>query len=403
MLTSNIEAGAGYQFLLLSTLLREGGLDVELWYKFGRNTDMDHACRLEDPGGSAFKLGRWAREVLRRKLSKKLRAPLSGFRSFGFFGDAKLVERINSSDFDVVHLGWISDLLTIGQIKRIRKPLVWSCFDMWPFAGSNHFLDLSMLKSLIREDAFQFSGIDLWLYKQKTALWRSHHIRVATMPSEFLRTCFLMVHPNSEVKLIQTSNVIDERFFFLRDMKAAKRLLGINDRFCALVVARNLNDWRKGGDFVKRLIPFLTQEVGVRLLVVGKVEISNHPLVTNLGQIDCSERLSEIYAASSITFIPSLIDNIPQVALESLACGTPIQTFQQNGVDEIINDNSLGGVVTTSNDPKVWLSDSLAYLTRIEEVDGSARHKRSKWFNKMLSSDYVKDQYIEAYHASQAR
>lgn len=401
MLTSNVEAGAGHQFLLLSTLLRGSGLDVELWYKFGRGSDIDHVYRLEDPNSLVFKLSRWAREVLRRKLSKKLRAPLSGFRSFGFFGDAKLVDKINLSDSDVVHLGWVSDLLTIAQIRRIRKPIVWSCFDMWPFAGSNHFLDLSMLKSLAREETFHFSRIDLWLYKQKVELWRGHDIRVVTMPSEFLRNCFLTVHPNTDVKLVRTSNVIDEKFFFLRDKKAARSLLGIDGRSCALVVARNLNDWRKGGDFVRGLIPLLTQEVGLRLLIVGKVEIMKHPLVTNLGEIGCSERLAEIYAAASITFIPSLIDNIPQVALESLACGTPIQTFQHNGVDEIINNNPLGGVVTTSDDPKVWLSDTLAYLGRIEEVDGSARQKRSEWFKKMLSSEHVEEQYIKAYHASQ--
>ena len=46
-------------------------------------------------------------------------------------------ERINASDADVVHLHWVQgEMLSIADIGRIHKPIVWTLHDMWAFCGA---------------------------------------------------------------------------------------------------------------------------------------------------------------------------------------------------------------------------------------------------------------------------
>ena len=43
---------------------------------------------------------------------------------------------INRSGVDVVNLHWIcGEMLTVAEIGRINKPLVWTLHDMWAFCG----------------------------------------------------------------------------------------------------------------------------------------------------------------------------------------------------------------------------------------------------------------------------
>jgi hypothetical protein len=49
---------------------------------------------------------------------------------------------INGSDADVVHLHWLgNDTMSISDIGRIEKPVVWTLHDMWAFCGSEHLAD----------------------------------------------------------------------------------------------------------------------------------------------------------------------------------------------------------------------------------------------------------------------
>ena len=65
----------------------------------------------------------------------------TGSCSFGFFR-SNLINEINKSDTDIVHLHWIgNETLSISQIKKIKKPIVWTFWDMWPINGSEHYSD----------------------------------------------------------------------------------------------------------------------------------------------------------------------------------------------------------------------------------------------------------------------
>ena len=50
------------------------------------------------------------------------------------------LKRIDILNPDIVNLHWINnEMISIEEICRISKPLVWTIVDMWPFSGSEHY------------------------------------------------------------------------------------------------------------------------------------------------------------------------------------------------------------------------------------------------------------------------
>ena len=52
-------------------------------------------------------------------------------------------DEINKSDADIIHLHWINySMVGIKALRRIKKPIVWTFHDMWPFLGCEHYDNL---------------------------------------------------------------------------------------------------------------------------------------------------------------------------------------------------------------------------------------------------------------------
>lgn len=53
---------------------------------------------------------------------------------------SKFHKFINKSDYDLINLHWVGgEMISIEDIAKITKPLVWTLHDMWPFCGAVHF------------------------------------------------------------------------------------------------------------------------------------------------------------------------------------------------------------------------------------------------------------------------
>lgn len=60
------------------------------------------------------------------------------------------------------------------------------------------------------------------------------------------------------------------------------------------------------------------------------------------------KELAELYTAADVFFIPTREDNFPTVNMESLACGTPVLTFNTGGSPEMVDEAT--GVVLMNED-----------------------------------------------------
>ena len=135
----------------LSTSERIGGA--------ARAANRLHKCFLENEEKKIFSSMRVSRKTSDEKeiegpkqiFSNKLRCFISNklnllsnndkktIRSYSFL-PSFISNEINKSIYDLVHLHWVQgEFISIEAIGKIRKPLIWTFHDTWPFCGGEHY------------------------------------------------------------------------------------------------------------------------------------------------------------------------------------------------------------------------------------------------------------------------
>ena len=146
------------------------------------------------------------------------------------------------------------------------------------------------------------------------------------------------------------------------DKDTARQELGLGDEQIILSVSRI--EPLKGIEQLLKAIPLLKNNRGARLLVIGGDENSRgeirklRRLSRELGIEDCitfpgsvkQDRLPHYYSAADVCVVSSYYESFGLVALESLACGTPVVATDVGNLKGIIRQGETGYVVT-SNEP----------------------------------------------------
>jgi len=114
--------------------------------------------------------------------------------------------------------------------------------------------------------------------------------------------------------------------------------------FCAAA-----DEPRKGAALLKPALESLCREAeGMPLLVLtagaaGRGIGDGLPVpVKRLGDVSDPDVLAACYSASDATLVPSIDDNLPNVMLESMACGTPCVAFRIGGIPEFVKHMTNG-------------------------------------------------------------
>ena len=156
------------------------------------------------------------------------------------------------------------------------------------------------------------------------------------------------------------------------DKEIAKQQLGLDGGKNILFVGRI--EPLKGIDKLLMAMTYLKSEQKPGLLVIGGGENSQHEMerlqrlsqelciqdsVTFLGVIRQGE-LPRFYCAADVCVIPSYYESFGLVALESLACGTPVVATEVGGVASIIRQGETGYMVK-DNTPR-RLAEKIALL-----------------------------------------
>ncbi|MBA7474825.1 D-inositol 3-phosphate glycosyltransferase [subsurface metagenome] len=156
------------------------------------------------------------------------------------------------------------------------------------------------------------------------------------------------------------------------DKKMAKQQLGFGDDNIILFAGRL--EPLKGIDQLLRAMVYLQNGQRPRLVIIGGDEDSQHEMerlkklsralriqdsVTFLGLIE-HEELPCFYSAADVCVVPSYYESFGLVALESLACGTPVVATDVGSLKSVIHQGETGYVVA-DNTPS-HLTDKIALL-----------------------------------------
>ncbi len=149
------------------------------------------------------------------------------------------------------------------------------------------------------------------------------------------------------------------------DKAAARKKLGLNDQKILLFVGRI--DPLKGADRLLKAIPYLKDFNSLRLVLIGgdesssveieklkklSVELGISDKITFQGTVKQTD-LADYYSAADVCVVPSYYESFGLVALEALACGTPVVASDIGDVKNIIRPGQTGYVVRTNAPEKL--------------------------------------------------
>jgi glycosyltransferase involved in cell wall biosynthesis len=124
-----------------------------------------------------------------------------------------------------------------------------------------------------------------------------------------------------------------------------KEALGIPpDRFVVCFAATDIDNRRKGLNFLLEALSQIRNKIDLLLLTVGAGHLPRFPdiPVTALGPIDNDFLLSRILNAADVFVMPSIEEQFGQIGVEALACGVPVVGFATGGVVDFVNQGKTG-------------------------------------------------------------
>jgi glycosyltransferase involved in cell wall biosynthesis len=314
------------------------------------------------------------------------------------------VKRVNNSDADLVHLHWVQgEMLSIADIGRIEKPIVWTLHDMWAFCGAEHVAWDERWREGYRRDnrPEHEAGFDLnrWSWRRKLKHWRRPMQIVA--PSNWLANCARESILMRDWPVAVIPNCLDTDRWKPIDQALARELLGLpSDVPLILCGSHGANSaHHKGFDLLAAALGRLRDEVpGMELVVVGELAPQNPPdlgvPIHYTGHLHDDLSLRAFYSAADTVVVPSRQENLPNMAIEAQACGVPVVAFSIGGIPDIVEHGITGYLASPLHVPD--LAKGIRYVLR-ELNDISTRHTiRSKVIQK-YSKDIVMPKYEHLY------
>jgi glycosyltransferase involved in cell wall biosynthesis len=280
---------------------------------------------------------------------------------------------INDSSCDLVHLHWVCGaMISVEDIGRINKPVVWTMHDMWAFCGSENIaLDdryVEGYRSSNRPRHETGPDINAWTWQRKRRWWAAGMQVVA--PSRWMAECVrksqLMKHWPVEI----VANPIDTKTWSPMPKAEARATLGINVSECVLCVAGidGPVSRHKGYDLFVEALEILAKTLSVTVLVIGHASSWN-PEVQGVtfryaGLVTDDAVLRQMYAASDVMVVPSRRDNLPNTAVEAACCGLPVVAFSVGGMPDIV-DHGISGYLARPFDVGD-LADGIAWTIQTD-------------------------------------
>jgi glycosyltransferase involved in cell wall biosynthesis len=396
---NDINGGAFRATYRIHQSLLKQGISSRLWVNEKESDDWT----VEDLNSKIGKvLNKLRRRVINYSLIKMLKTKNKIIHSPSVL-PSNWVKHINNSDSDIVHLHWIqNEMLSIKDISKIKKPIVWTLHDMWAFCGAEHYTnDNRWREGYYPNNRPNYeSGFDLnrWTWNRKKKYWNKP-IQIVT-PSTWLAKC---VNKSALMKSWPVSviaNPIDTDQWTPMNKKNARQLFDLSPDANLILfgAAGGGKDPRKGYDLLLSALKYLKADNKIKkieLVVFGqskpKSQLDLGFPVHFSGHLYDDLSLSALYSAADVMVVPSRQDNLPNTAVEAQACGTPVVSFDIGGLPDIIQHQKTGYLA------KAFDTRDLANgITWVLEQNGSnklgnnAREQAlEKFSEKKIAEDFV--------------
>lgn len=318
---------------------------------------------------------------------------------------SQIPKKIAQINPDIVHLHWIAGaMMSVQDLAKINKPIVWSLHDMWAFTGGEHYdedqqhyLDRCGNSKVLNSEKDNDLSRKGWERKRQvytqiedmTIVGLSHWMYQAAKNSSLLKN----------KKHIQLPNPINTATFEPFNKAEARRLLNLPlDKKLILFGAMNAtSDPRKGFNYLFEALNKTSLE-NTELVIFGSSQpttlLSFKQPVHYLGQLHDDVSLRVLYSAADVMVVPSLQENLSNAIMESLSCGTPVVAFDVGGNSDMI-EHQKNGYLAQPFDTED-LADGIEWVLNAPNYQQLCDNARDKVLTH-FDSQVVAKRYIALY------
>lgn len=303
-----------------------------------------------------------------------------------------LVGGEKSRDSKVYFTHWVQNgFLSLYRLSLQSKRTIWYLHDEWLLLGLGHYGSGSRCGSTMPAVT---RLLDFIVRKWKFTYLIKPALGIC-VPSVWMKRQLVKSGISSNrIKVIP--NPIPELFFNPPAKAAARRNLDlrVDERIVLVIASSTVLDKRKGIDLIEPTMTQMQQsDSNFLLITVGILGIDfssqgfNHKA---WGHVETEQDLLNLYASADVLFLPSRLDNLPQVVTEAQAVGLPVVAFDVGGVGEaILFPGQSGRLIPPFSVEKAaesiahYLDANKAGEFRIQVAEASKR-----WSGKRIKIDF---------------
>jgi len=310
---------------------------------------------------------------------------------------SSLLKKIHKSNPDIVHLHWIGgEILSISDIAKIDKPIVWTLHDLWPLIGMRHILyenDIEFTGS--KTDTFE-DKLNKWIYKKKRKSWKMPIYFVC--PSSYVALAAKETNPYGLWNFEVIGNPIDCQLWSPKPSVSLRKKFNIKEgKKIILAGAHNfLSDKNKGADLFFSSIRELHIDPNSYTLILfgvlsdSLIDIPNNIDRVILNNIENDDLLSRLYSLADVVVVPSRFETFGQVAAEAQSCGAPVVCFDNSGLTDIVK-HKITGYLSEALSPKS-LAEGISWVINCGFNDklkvNSRRNICERFSSQVVSKKY---------------
>jgi glycosyltransferase involved in cell wall biosynthesis len=306
---------------------------------------------------------------------------------------------INKSSFDIINFHWIGcETISLSEIEKINKPIVWTMHDMWPITGIYHYsfdkkyFD-SECKNFIKKKYFNI--LDNFIRKRKELLFKKKLINIVSPSKWLLEEAKKKKLPFGMMKVIPYP--VDTRYFKKsKNIRILKSKYNIPDNKKVLLFSSNiLNETRKGSKILLNVIKndFLSNNNYIIIMLGENNNFIDQKLsseITFFGNVKNYSLVKDLYSISDVLLYPSLIDNLPNTILEAMSCGLPCVAFNCYGMKEIITHKKDGYLAKPYSVEDFKRGIKYILLNRGKLAYNARSNMRNNYSLEIINSKYYK-------------
>lgn len=324
------------------------------------------------------------------------------FGKHGFYSHIatwKIICHLKRINPDIIHLHnihghYLNVKMLFKYIKKHNIKTIWTLHDCWSFTGHcSHFNYIGCEKwkngchncEQLRE--YPVSLVfdrSRGAYKAKKNAFLGVNDLTIVTPSDWLgemvSQSFLKNYPHMTL-----NNGIDLSLF--KPCKSdIKEKLGVVNKKVILAVSAHFGE-RKGYEYYLELAKRLPKEYAMIMVGVTNEQKKTLPEnVIGITRTENQEELVKIYAAADVMVNLTLEDTFPTVNIESLACGTPVVTWQVGGSPEIVSEEC--GVVTKALDIDA-IYEAILRVANENHTDKCKKRAEDKYSKRKMIEEYM--------------